>query len=198
MNFPSRLRPRGLAACLVLALLSIGTGAAPGDPGSFVPTTVFLVRHAEKAAEPREDPPLTEAGVARSRELARVLGASGVAAIHTSQFLRTRQTAAPLAEHLGFVPAVIPVASGGMDPGGVSRESIGAIADAIRRHPGRTALIVGHSNTIPEVIRALGGSPAPAIGDREYDDLFVVTVYADGKATVGRLKYGAPSPAGGN
>jgi hypothetical protein len=49
--------------------------------------------------------------------------------------------------------------------------------------------VVGHSNSVPAVIKALGGDVAPAIGEKEYDNLFVVTVYAKGNASVTQLKY---------
>ncbi|HEU4509231.1 MAG TPA: phosphoglycerate mutase family protein, partial [Pyrinomonadaceae bacterium] len=68
----------------------------------FKPVTVFLVRHAEKEDEPRQDPPLKKEGVARSQELAKLLGAAGIKTIITSQFARTKQTAEPLAAKLNL------------------------------------------------------------------------------------------------
>ena len=50
--------------------------------------------------------------------------------------------------------------------------------------------MVGHSNSIPDVIRMLGGDTSPPIDEKKHDDLFVVTVYAKGKAKVAHLKYG--------
>jgi hypothetical protein len=55
---------------------------------------------------------------------------------------------------------------------------------------GESVLIVGHSNTVPEVIRMLGGDMVPTIDEKEFDDIFIVTVYARGKAKVTHLKYG--------
>jgi len=52
-------------------------------------------------------------------------------------------------------------------------------------------LVVGHSNSIPDVIKMLGGDVVPTIDERKFDDLFIVTVYAKGKAKVVQLKYGA-------
>src|SRR5690348_14127274 len=85
---------------LLMLLLAVfcQTALAQDD---FKPTTVFLVRHAEKEAEPKQDPPLTKAGVARSQELARLLGAANIKAIYTSQFIRTKQTAEPLTAKTG-------------------------------------------------------------------------------------------------
>lgn len=178
---------------LLLSPWVVGDAGAVSAQGSdFTTTTVYLVRHAEKAAEPPGDPPLLESGVARSRELARVLARAGIRIVYSSQFLRTKQTAGPVADRLGLEVVVIPIGSRTTDPGGVARESISGIAEAIYGNGGKTALIVGHSNTIPEVIRALGCGDVPAIGDKDYDDLFVVTVTARGKATLAHLKYGNP------
>lgn len=62
----------------------------------FKPITVFLIRHAEREDEPRQDPPLSRDGVARSQALARLLSSAGIKAIFTSQYSRTKQTAEPL------------------------------------------------------------------------------------------------------
>ena len=56
---------------------------------------------------------------------------------------------------------------------------------------GESVLVIGHSNSIPDVIKMLGGDVVPAIDERKFDDLFIVTVYAKGKAKVVQLKYGA-------
>ena len=53
-----------------------------------------------------------------------------------------------------------------------------------------TVLVVGHSNSIPDVIKMLGGNVVPTIDEKKFDDLFVVTVYANGRAKVVQLKYG--------
>lgn len=155
----------------------------------FKVTTVFLVRHAEKAANPPEDPPLLEAGSIRSQELARVLGKAGIKAIYTSQFLRTKQTAEPLAKQLGIAIIDVPIKMSASNPREVSQESIKELAEKVNQRAGENALIVGHSNTVPEVIKALGGDVVPTIDEKEFDNLFVVTVYGKGKAKVTHLKY---------
>lgn len=195
MNTPgSRVARYGLIAAVCLSvLLSIvidaRTSAAPPPDDGFKAMTVFLVRHAEKAAEPPDDPPLLESGMARSNELARILGDAGIGAIYTSQYLRTQQTAAPLARRLGIVSTVVPLAMNSMSAGELSHESIAALATKITGKAGGNALVVGHSNTVPETIRALGGDVVPTIQAQDFDDLFVVTIYAEGKAKVAHLKY---------
>ncbi|HEX8746820.1 MAG TPA: phosphoglycerate mutase family protein [Pyrinomonadaceae bacterium] len=189
---------QGLALSAILLTIAVlgsllGQSAAARDTqsndDSFKPTTVILVRHAEKAEAPREDPPLTEAGVARSQKLASLLSGAGIKAIYTSQFLRTKQTVEPLAKQLGITTAPITIQSKQSNPREVSEESIRRIVDRIMEHPGDTALVVGHSNSVPDVIRMLGGDTVPVIDERKFDDLFIVTVYARGKAKVVQLKY---------
>ncbi|HEV2763852.1 MAG TPA: phosphoglycerate mutase family protein [Pyrinomonadaceae bacterium] len=194
-----RLSARTLAALLLtLACAALLTHHAAADVDSnprsqdgFKVTTVYLVRHAEKADAPPEDPPLSEAGRARAQELARVLGGAGVRAVYTSQFLRTKQTAEPLAKQLGLAPAALSIRMNPASPREPSAESIKEITDKIYERAGETTLVVGHSNTVPEVIRALGGDAVPKIDEKKFDDLFVLTVYGRGKAKVAQLKYGS-------
>ena len=187
-------RLRLLAASCIIVLLSIAAVSIkanePSTKDDFKATTVVLVRHAEKAAEPREDPPLLESGNTRAQELARILEPVGIKAIYTSQFLRTKQTAEPLAKHLGITPVTLPIKMNPAKPKEISEQSYKDIVEKIFEHPGDAALVVGHSNTVPEVIKMLGGDVAPVIDEKNFDDLFVVTVYAKGKAKVAHLKYG--------
>jgi uncharacterized protein (TIGR02246 family) len=154
--------------------------AAPAP--AFEPITVVIVRHAEKAAEPEGDPPLTEAGRERAAELARRLGGSGVVALYASDRRRTQETLGPLAERLGLAPRIVPAADAA------------ALAGEIGRHPGGVVVVAAHSNTIGPIIEALGGEPIPPIADGDFDDLFVVVVVAPGRARVLPLTYGAASP----
>lgn len=174
---------------LSIGLGTIGATVSPPE-NDFKVTTVFLVRHAEKAANPPDDPPLLEAGNIRSQVLANILRKAGIKAIYTSQFLRTKQTAEPLAKHLGIASTTLPIKMSASNPREVSQESIKEITENVYKKAGESALIVGHSNTVPEVIRALGGDVVPTIDDKEFDDLFVVIIYAKGKAKVTHLKYG--------
>ncbi|MGH9856121.1 MAG: histidine phosphatase family protein [Blastocatellia bacterium] len=92
---------------MLLSLESSSTGTAVSLPQSdFKVTTVYLVRHAEKAATPTADPPLLEAGNQRAQELAQTLGKARIKTIYTSQYLRTKQTAEPLAKQLGIALTV--------------------------------------------------------------------------------------------
>jgi broad specificity phosphatase PhoE len=172
------------------------TATAAGKPGSpdaadFKVTTVFLVRHAEKAEGPGQDPPLSEAGKLRAEALARLLQSAGVKAVYTSQFLRTQQTAEPIARRLGLTSSSVPLSMKTSNPREVSDESIRELTKKVEAQSGGAVLIVGHSNSIPEVIRMLGGDLVPKIDESKFDDLFVVTVYPGGRAKVIQLKYGS-------
>lgn len=165
--------------------------SSPLSQGEFKATTVFLIRHAEKADAPKEDPPLDEKGKLRAEGLARMLAGSGVKAIYTSQYLRTKQTGEALAKQLGLPVTPIPLQMSQANPREVSEQSIAEITGKIYEHAGDAALVIGHSNTIPEVIKKLGGDIVPKIDEKNFDDLFIVTVYGKGKAKVVQMKYGS-------
>jgi broad specificity phosphatase PhoE len=168
-----------------LLLLLLLFAVAPLAAQQRAATTVILVRHAEKAATPAEDPGLTDAGQARARALAAIARDAGVTAIITTQFARARETARPAAEALGVTAEVAKA-------GGAQHAQ--EVAGLISAHAGGVVLVVGHSNTIPAIIAALGAPPPPAICDSEYDNLFIVTIPASGPPRVIRARYGEPSP----
>jgi broad specificity phosphatase PhoE len=166
-----------LVALFALAPVAARARAQSATPGS---TTIILVRHAEKAAEPSADPPLTAIGVVRAETLADLVKDAGVRAIVSTQFVRTRTTAAPVAARLGLEVETLD-----------ARLTARATADSLlAKHRGQTVLVVGHSNTVPAIIEALG-APRPAeICDAGYDNAFIVTVPASGPASVVRLHFG--------
>jgi phosphohistidine phosphatase SixA len=173
-----------LLALLLVSQLAFAQTAEPV-------TTVFLIRHAERAEEPRQDPLLTEKGTARSQELARLLSTAGIKAIFTSQFARTKLTVEPLAKQLGITPTAQTLKSNPSNPRQIAEESTKETVDKIMAHAGGSVLVVGHSNSIPDVIKMLGGDVTPTIDEKKFDDLFVVTVFAKSKAKVTHLKYGS-------
>lgn len=176
---------RRLLAGLVFSLQVLGSGAAYAHEG---PALVIVVRHAEKGAEPAADPLLSPVGAQRAQALAAALKDSGVGAIVTTQLQRTRATAQPLADALGIEGDV--VAAGGSD----NAAHVQAVADAVRRHAGKVVLVVGHSNTVPGIVHALGGPQMPDLCDAEFDRMFVVVPAAEGAAVV-KSRYGEPSKA---
>lgn len=178
-----------LIALIISLAVCCQTAFAQED---FKPTTVFLVRHGEREDEPKTDPPLKKEGVARSQELAHLLGTANIKVVYTSQFTRTKQMAEPLASKAGLTATVLTLKPNPANLRLIAEESTAELVNKILQRPGDTALVVGHSNWIPDVIKMLGGDVVPTIDEKKFDDLFIVTVYGKGKAKVVQMKYGAP------
>jgi broad specificity phosphatase PhoE len=149
---------------------------------SFSTTTYVVVRHAEKQLGTIDDPPLASEGEARAERLARLFGTTSdkgaIAAIYVTDTRRSQQTAAALAARLRLTPVVVP-----------ARDVAAAIRQASREHRGGNVLFVAHSNTIPDILRALAGIDIPEIPDDRYEDLYVVSVPTLGPASVLRMTY---------
>ena len=141
-------------------------------------TTILLVRHAEKLTTPADDPILSPVGVSRAQQLIRMFEGSGLNAIYTSQYARTKLTAEPLAKRLR-----IPIET-------VDAKTSNKLVDSIlSKYSGGTVLVVGHSNTLPEIIESLGAGKIQEIGDLDYDNMYIVTVSGNGIAKVVRMKF---------
>jgi broad specificity phosphatase PhoE len=145
-------------------------------------TTVVVIRHAEKALGTIDDPPLAPEGEQRSERLALMFaeptGAGHLDAIYVTNTRRTQQTAAPLAARLHLVPIVLPAA-----------DVSGTAAHMLKEHRGGTVLFVGHSNTMPELVRELSGKQIEPIHDDDYGEIYVLSVPRFGSASLVRLKY---------
>ncbi len=175
--------------CLVVITL-LSAAAFPHVVGAAdqPPTTVILVRHAEKkiVAPENKDPDLSPAGLARAQELARIFGNSGIAAIYATQYKRTQQTVRPLADKLRLSVTQVEAAK------------TSELVKQIRaRNAGQVIFIAGHNNSVPEIIAALGGPQLPIIPEGEFDNLYILTVQSDGSAKLLKMKYGSPAIASG-
>lgn len=132
------------------------------------PTAIYIVRHAEKGTEGK-DPDLTANGQARARTIATILQQAGVTHVFSTPTARTRQTAQPLAERAG-------VAVEAYDP-----RAPQALADKVHALDG-AVLIVGHSNTVPALVRLFGGeAPEKELSESDYSRLYQLTPAPDGK-----------------
>lgn len=179
----SRGKRRALVFVVIICAL---TQAVCSRADSRLPTVVLVVRHAEKAAVEGADPPISEQGIARAQALARIAKDAGVAAIYCTQFRRTRETAEPLAANIG---AQINTMQVSRDDTRAYVEQLAA--DIIGKHRGQTILVVSHSNTVPQIVERLSGTPVPAIKDDEYDNLFIVVMPSEGAAKTIKLSYRA-------
>jgi basic amino acid/polyamine antiporter, APA family len=167
---------RTTAAGIVATLLLTGASAAAQQ-------SVFVVRHGERVdggagatgnMMAAADPELSEAGKARAQSLAAALKDAAITAIYVTEYKRTRQTAEPLAKVLGIEVTV------------VSSKEPGALIEKVKAGSGN-ALVIGHSNTVPEIIRQLGIVEPVKLADSDYDWLFVVT--RSDKPSLLRLHY---------
>lgn len=151
------------------------------------PSLVVLVRHGEKQAQPADDPSLSEAGVARAQALAASLAHTTPGTIIVSTRKRTAETAAVVARRAGVTPVVI-----SLDGGAAAH--IAAVAAAVRQATG-IVLVVGHSNTIPALVGALGGPTLPDLCDASYATMYLLTPAKAGtSAQLVIAQYGQPDP----
>ena len=165
---------------LLLLILSLSLFAQ-----NKVVTKIYIVRHAEKMTDdPKErDPLLTTKGMERAQALAQILQKKKINVIYSTDYKRTKATAQPTA-----INKKLDIQS--YD----SRNLKEVIPTIVKNNQGKTILIVGHSNTILETIEAAGGlKPFASIGDEDYDNLFLVTLKANGNTKVRAMKYGAKS-----
>ena len=149
-------------------------------------TTIIFVRHSEKELNAGDDPGLSDAGWRRTVELTRQLVDSdvvaGIDAIYATSFRRTQETGKPLAEALN-----LPINS--YDE--ADRESV--LETILRNHKGKIILVIGHSDTLPELIANLGASKkVPPINEFEYDNIYIISIPWFGKTKTIRLRFGTP------
>ena len=130
--------------------------------------TISLVRHADKVSEDT-DSPLSDAGRARAKCLAKTLEDARIQQIFTSDLQRTQQTAAPLAEKLHLKPVAVPIARPD------------DLIEAVRSSKAKSVLVVWHDATLPRILSALGAPEISPIAHTEYDRFFVLTLGGDGK-----------------
>lgn len=180
-----------LSLGLILAAMCPSEGALVAE-STRVPTpvkrpttkqvlTLILLRHAEKVDDSR-DPELSKIGLERAKQLEILMRDTAIQQIHSSDFKRTRDTVAPLAEKRNIEVAKY-------DP-----RKLQAFAENLKTKSG-VHLIVGHSNTTPELVELLGGAPGEAIDEAsEFDRLYILTVPEKGDISTLVLRYGDPCP----
>jgi broad specificity phosphatase PhoE len=181
MTMERKRAPRPVALVAAVLTTFLATAFVPAA-ASAQSTVVVVVRHAETASGGMGgDPVLSEAGTARAQALADLLKNANVAALYSTQYQRTRLTATPLAEALHLTVNTIQAAN-------PMQAHIDAIAAKVKEHAGKTVVVVGHSNTVPMIIRALGGPDIGVIPETEYDNLFTIISDASGVRLV-RSRY---------
>ena len=156
--------PMRAAVCTAATLAALTATAAP----AWAQKTVIVVRHAERV-DSSTDSALSPAGLQRAQALARTLSRAGVTAIFVTQFQRTQQTAAPIV---------------------MTANTTAPLIERIRgEHANDVVLIVGHSNTVPEILTQFGGTDPVTIQDDEFDSLFILVPRGQASPSVVRLRY---------
>jgi broad specificity phosphatase PhoE len=178
-----RRRRRRIQIVIIYTLIAVGLAWFFESQAT---TTVIFVRHAEKALEPADDPGLSLAGQRRVAELTRQLKdadvVAGIDVVYSTPYRRTEETARPIAEALN-----LPINS--YDAGDTEE----VMERILKEHKGKIILVVGHSNTVPQLMYDMGASKkVPAIQENEYDNIYIVSVPWFGKTKTIRLRYGEP------
>jgi phosphohistidine phosphatase SixA len=147
----------------------------------------YVVRHAEKAATPADNPALTAAGQQRAIALCDTLRTKNVKRIFVSQYLRTQQTAQPTASFLQINPTQYNAS-----------QPVDSLVAKLRAVAGQNVLVVGHSNTVPGIILKLTGSSISPIPENDFDNFFIIKRVRNLNSDVFSFfrvgTYGAPSP----
>jgi broad specificity phosphatase PhoE len=177
-----------IAVLLGLAPILVATPKPSGDStdANSSSTTYIVVRHAEKATEAgadgvfdAKDPPLSAIGQTHAAALASALRDTPLYAVYATPFKRTQNTAQPsAADHRLKVNSYAPNLP--------IHEFVAQLHASAK--PG-VVLVIGHSNTVPEIVAALCHCPAPSLSDADYGDRFDVRVDADGRASLTHLRY---------
>lgn len=167
------MRSMWLGLCLLAAPMAV---ASPPD------TVVVLVRHAEKANDGSQDPLLTAEGRTRAAALVDRLADRSIAAVYATPFRRTQLTAWPVANARALTITVRPAG-----------EPAATLAEALRsRHGGQSVVVVGHSNTLPALARALGARGVADMDEGEYDRAMIVIIPAEGEVRLQQERWPVP------
>lgn len=178
-----RRRKRRLVSLVFYVIVAVGLAWFFESQAT---TTIIFVRHAEKALDGSDDPSLSPAGQRRAAELTRQMVdadvVAGVDALYATEYRRTRETIEPLAK-------MLELDINEYDSGDTEQ----VLETILKRHKGKIILVVGHSDTIPQLIANLGASKnVPPIADEEYDNIYLISIPWFGKTKTIRLRYGEP------
>ncbi|WP_062356710.1 histidine phosphatase family protein [Pseudoxanthomonas mexicana] len=176
------LTPPSRAIVVLFASLAAACSTTAPRDADPAPLTFVVVRHAEKATDDPENPNLSATGRARAEALATRLRDVPLVAAYATEFRRTQQTAEPsAAAHRLPVEAYY------------TRGPASEVAAQWRQaHRRGTVLVVGHSNTVPDLVAALCRCATAPMDDTEYDRFSIVRIRADGSATLDVQRYGMP------
>lgn len=145
-----------LYCCLGILLIGISSCST---------STFYVVRHAERQSATDDTTPLSSVGMQRAEHLAQLMADKGIDSVYSTNFLRCTQTATPTVDRLK-VPLVL-----------YRPHPTDYIVNRLKAQRNQQVLVVGHSNTVLEIVKGLGAKPTLSeIKSSDYDNLFVVTV----------------------
>lgn len=133
--------------------------------------TIIILRHADRLEEIDD---LSVAGYQRAERLKSMFVAQKINLLFSTNYIRTTKTIAPLAQAQQLETKLY--------------ESSSRVVEKIKASTAETIIIVGHSNTVPEIVKGLTGVDVPAIADDEFDNMFVVSMLGD-KNSILKLKW---------
>jgi broad specificity phosphatase PhoE len=162
---------------LIKLLAAAAVVIGPVVPTKAQPAEVYIMRHLQKA-DASKDPPLSQEGIVNSERVAELLEKRGIKAVFATDTSRAEQTGAPLARRIG-----VPVTN--YDP-----RNVPVLVAAVRAVAGNV-LIVGHSNTVPDLVAAFAGAKPAPLTEQNYGTIYQVT---SGSSEV-RLLHVPPAPA---
>ena len=166
-----KLRSLPVLSAVVLAAMLLQA------PPAFAQKAIVVVRHAEKADQ-TADPVLSAEGTARAVALAKALRSLDVKAVYVTQYQRTALTAAPL------------IAASGLKAIEVHSDATPELVARMKKeHAADVVLTVGHSNSVPRILKLLGVTETVELADTDYDNLFIVVPTGSGAPVLLRLKY---------
>ena len=126
----------------------------------------YIVRHAEKVtqeANMSSDVSLTEEGKRRAEEIKKILSRKKIAYVFSTNTIRTKSTAQPTADYFHLTTAIY-----GPRPD--------SAFISLLKSKKKNTLIVGHSNTVDDIVNMLCGKKEVAgdLPDTEYNKLFII------------------------
>lgn len=147
-------------------------------------TSFIIVRHAEKEGT-GANPNLTAEGIERANELVKVLTSVSLNKVYSTPFNRTKQTAQPISTAKSLATTEY----------SATTSAATLIKQFIAENKGKTSLIVGHSNTVPDLLKAFTDNKFTiSIADNQYDNLFIVSLPDGQPPRVMHLKFGKTTP----
>ncbi len=166
------MKPRSFLSIAAMLMLSACT------------TKYYIVRHAERLNN-SADSPLSTAGNARANILRDSLSGKGIGSIFASTFQRTQQTAQPLATALNLGLTLY------------KPDTTAGLVARLNKIRGKSVLVVGHSNTVPDLVLGLSGQSVAPIPETDFDNLYIVKIsrgWGSTRRTLVHTTYGPPSP----